>query len=134
MSEKDPTTITELLDDPTVLRVTDNINPEMQQRRNYSPPKCAAFDRKYTILKETGRFRFTLDPEARRQLPDIIENKVQLIEGVDEADEKAPDNTNADAISASFFRGGPHRADTMSLPACFMRPNRPILNLKSLDF
>jgi pyrophosphate--fructose-6-phosphate 1-phosphotransferase len=107
MSEKDPTTITELLDDPTVLRVTDNINPEMQDRRNYLPPTCDAFYHKYSILKETDRYRFTLDPEARRQLPDLIENKVQLIEGVDEADEKVAQQYQRRRNIGIVFSGGP---------------------------
>ena len=107
MSDNDPTIITELLDDPTVLRVTDNINPEMQDRRNYSPPTCNAFHHKYSILTETDRYRFTLDPEARRQLPDLIENKVQLIEGVDEADEDVIQQYQRRRNIGIVFSGGP---------------------------
>ena len=107
MSDNDPTIITELLDDPTVLRVTDNINPEMQDRRNYSPPTCDAFHHKYSILTETDRYRFTLDPEARRQLPDLIENKVQLIEGVDEADEDVIQQYQRRRNIGIVFSGGP---------------------------
>jgi len=33
-------------------------------------------------IKETDQFKFTVDKEAERQLPGIIGNKVQLIEGL----------------------------------------------------
>ena len=46
---------------PVVLRVTDDINPELLERRRYSPPVCKVFSQKYTILKETDQFTFTVD-------------------------------------------------------------------------
>lgn len=107
MADKNPTNIEDILSDPTVLRVTDNINPEIRDRRNYAPPVCDAFNRKYTILKETQCFRFTLDPEARRQLPDLIENKVQTIEGVDEADDTVTRQYDRRRNIGIVFSGGP---------------------------
>jgi pyrophosphate--fructose-6-phosphate 1-phosphotransferase len=68
---------------------------------------CDVFYRKYTILKETDRYRFTLDPEARRQLPDLIENKVQLIEGLDDAEEKVTRQYQRRRNIGIVFSGGP---------------------------
>ena len=64
---------------PVVLRVTDDTNPEMLERRQYSPPVCNAFSREFTILKETDQFKFTVDKEAKKQLPNIIDNKLDSI-------------------------------------------------------
>ena len=76
----------DLAQHPVVLRVTDDTNPELLERRQYSPPFCKAFSQKFTILKETDQFKFTVDKEAQKQLPNIIENSVQKIEGLKTAD------------------------------------------------
>jgi pyrophosphate--fructose-6-phosphate 1-phosphotransferase len=107
MSNSDTKEYTNLLDDPTVLRVTNNINPETQDRRNYQPPMCEAFQQKYTMLKETDRYRFSLDPEAQRQLPDIIKNKVQQIEGLDELEDKVVRQYQRRRNIGIVFSGGP---------------------------
>ena len=73
----------ELLKHPQVEKATGDINAELLERRNYAPPRCSVFSHPYTVLQETDRYRFELDREAERQLPDIISNKVQLIRGED---------------------------------------------------
>jgi pyrophosphate--fructose-6-phosphate 1-phosphotransferase len=78
--------IKDLSQHPVVLRVTDDINPELLERRRYSPPVCSAFSQKYTILKETDQFEFTVDKEAQKQLSNIIDIRVQKIEGLKTAD------------------------------------------------
>jgi pyrophosphate--fructose-6-phosphate 1-phosphotransferase len=82
MTGQDELNINKLLKNPVVLSVTDDTNPELLERRQYSPPVCKAFSRKFTILKETDQFKFTVDKEAQKQLPNIIDNKVQKIEGL----------------------------------------------------
>ncbi len=76
----------DVLKHPVVRKVTDDTNPELLERRNYLPPVCKAFSQKYTVLKETDRFKFTVDKEAQKKLPNIIINKVQKIQGIKTAD------------------------------------------------
>ena len=78
----------ELLKYPQVEKATGDINAELLERRNYAPPRCSVFSHPYTVLQETDRYRFELDREAERQLPDIISNKVQLIRGEDTPDDE----------------------------------------------
>lgn len=107
MSGKKAINIEDILNHPTVQRVTDNINTELMERINYSPPASDAFGRKYTVLKETDRYKFTLDPEARRQLPDLIDNKVQMIEGLDKADQSFVQQYVKKRNIGIVFSGGP---------------------------
>ena len=92
---------------PVVLRVTDDINPELLERRRYSPPVCSAFSQKYTILKETDQFEFTVDKEAQKQLPNIIGNKVQKIEGLKTADASFAKAYGKKRNIGIVFSGGP---------------------------
>ena len=69
----------EILKHPKVLKTTDNISAELLERRRYSPLACKAFSHKYTRLKEADQFKFRMHKEAEKQLPHIIDNKVQKI-------------------------------------------------------
>ena len=87
MPDKQAISLEELLNHPRVKQVTDDINAESLERRKYLPPVCEAFSYPYTVLQETDQYRFELDKEAEKQLPNIIGNKVQLIKGQDSVDE-----------------------------------------------
>ena len=69
-----------LLQHPDVKKATSNINAELLERRAFVPPACKAFAKRFTTLKARSRYRFDIDPEARKQLPDIIGNKVQAVQ------------------------------------------------------
>ncbi len=86
MTQTETLSIEELLENPTIREVTGNVNPDLVERRSYRPPVCEVFNSPYTTLEETDRFRFDIDPEARRKLPKIIENRVQKVVGISEAD------------------------------------------------
>jgi pyrophosphate--fructose-6-phosphate 1-phosphotransferase len=90
-----------------VLSVTDNINAELLERRQYSPPVCKAFSQKFTILKETDQFQFTVDKEAQKQLPNIINNNVQKIEGLKTADASFAKAYGKKRNIGIVFSGGP---------------------------
>ena len=107
MSGKKAIHMDDILNHPTVQRVTDNINAELMERRNYSPPACDVLGRKYTVLKETDRYKFTLDQEVGRQLPDLIDNKVQIIGGLDKANQSFVQQYGKKRNIGIVFSGGP---------------------------
>ena len=97
----------ELLNIAEVEEITSPVNRELIERRRKQPLICDVFKHRFTFLKEDAGYRFEVDREARKQLPDIIENKVQTVAGTDSSD---------DAHAASYlkrrnigivFSGGP---------------------------
>ncbi len=99
--------IEELLNDPQVLKVTDNVNEEVIERRQYKPPICNAFLKPYTFTESTDEFQFEIDPEAKRKLPNIIFNKVQRIRGTDSPDESVKAQFGKARNIGIVFSGGP---------------------------
>jgi pyrophosphate--fructose-6-phosphate 1-phosphotransferase len=97
----------DLLNHPQVKKVTADVNAEMLERRKYSPPLCDVFSHPYTVLEETDRYRFELDQEAVKQLPDIINNRVQLIQGHDFVDDAAARQYGKTRNIGIVFSGGP---------------------------
>jgi len=97
----------ELLKHPQVEKATGDINAELLERRNYAPPRCSVFSHPYTVLQETDRYRFELDREAERQLPDIISNKVQLVRGEDSRDDELVRRYGKKRSIGIVFSGGP---------------------------
>jgi pyrophosphate--fructose-6-phosphate 1-phosphotransferase len=92
---------------PKVLQITDDISAELLERRRYSPPACTAFSKKYTGLKETDRFKFTMHKEAEKQLPHIIGNKVEKIVGLNTATESFAREYGKRRNIGIVFSGGP---------------------------
>ena len=107
MSGKNAPDLNQLLNNPTVLRVIDNMNPESSERRDYSPPTCAAFGKPYTVLEETDQYKFTLDNAAGKQLPNLIDNKVQIVAGVDKGDASFIAQYGRRRNIGVVFSGGP---------------------------
>ena len=70
-----------LMTNPVVKNAISDINPGLLERRAFRPPRCEVFKSTCTSLRETDRYRFEIDPEAKRQLPRIIDNRVQVIVG-----------------------------------------------------
>lgn len=75
--------VEEILSNQKILKITENLNQELRERNSYLPEVCDAFLHPYTILKENTDYNFSIDMEAKKQLPDIIGNKLQDIVGVD---------------------------------------------------
>ena len=107
MPEKKSTHIKDLLKHPQVLKVTDNVNAELLERRQYSPPVCQALTKKFSRLQQADGFQFSVDPEAQKQLPDIIGNTVQKIQGLDKADTKLTKTYQKRRNIGIVFSGGP---------------------------
>ena len=97
----------DMLRHSVVQRVTDDINAELLERRNYQPPVCKAFTQRYTLLKNTDQFTFTVDKEAQKKLPSIIVNKVQKIQGLKTADEALAETYGKKRNIGIVFSGGP---------------------------
>ena len=107
MSGKAAISLEEILNHPTVKKVTDDLNAEMAERRAYAPLRCEVFSHPYTMLRETDRYRFELDRQAEKLLPDIINNKVQLIEGKDSVDKDIARQYGKKRNIGIVFSGGP---------------------------
>ena len=107
MSGEEKISIEDLLKNPEVQKVTSNINQELINRRKYSTPKCDVFSNPYTDLKDNDSFVFDIDKEAEKQLPSIINNKVQNILGVASLDESFKERYCKKRNIGIVFSGGP---------------------------
>ncbi|MBN1932174.1 MAG: 6-phosphofructokinase [Desulfobacterales bacterium] len=107
MPEKESIRLEGILKNPEVREVIANTNPNMVERRKYVPKKCDVFLSSYTVLKEQLQYRFDIHPEAKRQLPNIIDNKVQLILGMDAVEESFKKNYCKKRNIGIVFSGGP---------------------------
>jgi diphosphate-dependent phosphofructokinase len=107
MPEKEVINIKEFLNHPDVKNVTGSVNPELLERRNYKPPVCDVFKNTYTTVKDVEEYTFDIDREANRQLPDLVNNKVQSICGVDSPDESFKDQFSKKRNIGIVFSGGP---------------------------
>ncbi len=99
--------INNLLKHPSVLKATDNLNAEVLERRQYCPPVCNAFLQKFTRLLQTDDFKFTVDKEAQKQLPDIIGNQVQKVQGLKTANASFVREYAKKRNIGIVFSGGP---------------------------
>ena len=107
MSGKESIPFEDLLKHPEVKKVTSNINQELVERREYNPPICKVFTHLYTTLHDNSQFRFVIDNEAKKQLPSIIDNKVQSITGVEAIEESLKERYCKKRNIGIVFSGGP---------------------------
>ncbi len=96
-----------LLNNPEIQSVISNINQELTERQKYSPPICDVFSSLYTYLETDDRYRFNIDREAQKKLPDIINNKVQKIVSTDSPDEFLKAEYSRKRNIGIVFSGGP---------------------------
>lgn len=95
------------LSHPDVRKVTANENPELVERRRYKPSVCAAFLKPYTVLTDSDQYKFEVDSEARKQLPKIIGNKLQIVHGTDSLPEAEKAAFRKKRNIGIVFSGGP---------------------------
>ena len=84
MTSSDKPQLQELMQLPEVQNAISSINPGLVQRRAFRPPRCPVFDQPFTVLEEVDGYRFEIDAEAKRQVPRIIDNPVQVVIGRDD--------------------------------------------------
>ena len=83
-----------LLTHPEILRVIGDVSMETQNRRSYVPRQCEVFKSECIVLEPQKQYLFSLNTEARKKLPDIIDNHVQ----------KLVDGSHAQADHKAFFK------------------------------
>ena len=96
-----------LLNHPEVQISTSAESEEKKFRNAFRPPVCQVFKNPFTQLVEANQYRFDIDPEACRQLPDIIENRVEVVAGADIADPALVRNSQRPRNIGIVFSGGP---------------------------
>jgi pyrophosphate--fructose-6-phosphate 1-phosphotransferase len=96
-----------LLEDTEVQKATSSESQEKSARIACRPPICPVFLNKATSVQNAASYRFDIDPEAKRQLPFIIENKVQFITGADQLDQETENIYDKKRRIGIVFSGGP---------------------------
>ncbi len=107
MAGKKSIPLEDLLKHPEVQKVTSNINQELVERREYAPPVCKVFTYPHTALQDNSQFKFVIDNEAKKQLPKIIDNKVQSVTGAEDLEESLKEKYCKKRNVGIVFSGGP---------------------------
>lgn len=107
MSQSTPDDIRLLLENAEVQQATSPISESVKERLAYRPPTCRMFQNDWTGITAAEAFRFEIDVQARRELPDIIDNPVQRIIQPDTADENGRKAFQRARRIGIVFSGGP---------------------------
>ena len=107
MPSQDTIRAEDLLRHPIIKEAVSDINQEVAERRQYVPPKCAAFKSPCTLLAESDAYCFEIDRHAREALPDIIDNKVQKIVADDAPTADRQEGYHRKRRIGIVFSGGP---------------------------
>ncbi|MFZ7125392.1 MAG: 6-phosphofructokinase [Desulfobacterales bacterium] len=107
MSDSNLEHIKDLLATDPVKTAISDMSAGLIERLAFRPPKCRVFEAPMTTLRTTDRYRFETDAEARRQLPGLIENPVQVVEGIDRADDEVAERHRRSRRIGIVFSGGP---------------------------
>jgi pyrophosphate--fructose-6-phosphate 1-phosphotransferase len=91
-----------LLDNDKIQEIISSTSQVMQARRSYKPAICEVFKGNASTLRIKEDCRFEVDPEAQKELPRIINNKVQVV--VQDKGSKAYSKPRKIGI---VFSGGP---------------------------
>jgi len=96
----------QLVQDQEIQIILDDQSIEAKERNAFNPPLCDVFRKPFTQLQESNH-PFFIDPEAKKQLPDIIDNKVQYIIDGDSANTEAINLFRKKQRIGIAFSGGP---------------------------
>jgi len=96
-----------LLKRPEVREAIDTVNRELVERTKSRPQVCEVFTHKFTRLEVDDRYRFEIDKEARRQLPQIIDSPLQAVVGADDLDGSQTALYQKPRNIGIVFSGGP---------------------------
>jgi pyrophosphate--fructose-6-phosphate 1-phosphotransferase len=107
MTDSQMPQLQKLMQTPEVQNAISSISPGLVQRRAFRPPRCAVFEQPFTVLEEAHHYRFEIDAEARRQVPRIIDNPVQVVIGQDALPDEASAAYQRCRTVGIVFSGGP---------------------------
>ncbi|MEE4355375.1 MAG: 6-phosphofructokinase [Desulfococcaceae bacterium] len=107
MAENSAVNTETLLSHPLVQDITGNINRESEFRMKFSPPECGVFSRPFVTLEDDDSYTFTIDREARKELPRIIGNKVQKLLWDPHPPQEIQDSYRQPRKIGIVFSGGP---------------------------
>jgi len=107
MSDQPLVRTQELLKRKEVQEAVSSINRELMERRGFDPPRCKAFEGSYTLLRETDAYTFDIDPHAAKELPSIIDNRVQEIVREDAPAAESRERCQKRRNIGIVFSGGP---------------------------
>ena len=107
MSGKKNISIEDFINNPEIQKVINPVNLELKERRSFVPDICDIFSSPYTALKDTDEFTFFIDKEAKKQLPRIIDNKVQRVVGIESPDLSSKKDFSKKRNIGIVFSGGP---------------------------
>ncbi len=107
MSKKTSLDIHSLLENPEVQRATSSTSTAMKDRRAYRPATCDVFDSDFTALEIAETYRIDIDPEAQRELPAIIKNRIQRVVTQPSPSEKVKKAYQQVRKIGIVFSGGP---------------------------
>jgi len=107
MTDSQMPQLQKLMQTPEVQNAISSISPGLVQRRAFRPPRCAVFEQPFTVLEEAHHYRFEIDAEARRQVPGIIDNPVQVVIGQDALPDEALAAYQRCRTVGIVFSGGP---------------------------
>ncbi|MBF0411719.1 MAG: 6-phosphofructokinase [Desulfamplus sp.] len=79
MTSSDMISIETLLNNPNIETAIADINSETLDRRAFVPQICKVFSNSFISLEDQPQYRFTINREAQKQLPDIIHNHVEKL-------------------------------------------------------
>jgi pyrophosphate--fructose-6-phosphate 1-phosphotransferase len=107
MTDSQMPQLQKLMQTPEVQNAISSISPGLVHRRAFRPPRCAVFEQPFTVLEEAHHYRFEIDAEARRQVPRIIDNPVQVVIGQDALPDEALSAYQRCRTVGIVFSGGP---------------------------
>ena len=107
MTEDTTESMEALLKNTEIQELTGNTNSQLKARRDTEVFICDVFKKPFTVVEEYERYRFDIDREAKKQLPEIIKNKVQRVIGVDSVDEDIKRRFGEKRHIGIVFSGGP---------------------------
>jgi len=95
------------LENPEVQTVTTSDTSDLQERLKFKPPICDVFTHPSTGLENDPRYEFQIHPSAKEQLPNIINNAVEKIIGIDSPDDDHKNTYQKQKNIGIVFSGGP---------------------------
>jgi diphosphate-dependent phosphofructokinase len=104
---KEKISMKEFLTNDQVEQATSDASWALKERLSFIPPVCDVFTKPCHQLEDTDGYEFHVHPEAKKQLPDIVDNVVQRVVGVDQPDDAAMQKHRQKRNIGIVFSGGP---------------------------